>query len=210
MRRPTIEIDDDASGAVELGPRPHTVPTRRSTPTGGRDIVRSPPVSPRGRRSSGILVYRRTTDGSIEVFLVHPGGPFWHSKDDGAWSIPKGEIEETEDAFSVALREFAEELGRPPPEGEYLGLGEIEQRNGKRVVAWAVLGEIDATILSSNTFDMEWPPGTGRVQSFPEVDRGGWFSAVLARRKLNRGQDEFVDRLLAALDRQREEEARAD
>jgi predicted NUDIX family NTP pyrophosphohydrolase len=151
------------------------------------------------RRSSGLLVYRRRANGPLEVFLVHPGGPFWTDKDEGAWSVPKGEIEAGEDPLTVARREFAEEVGSAVPAGELLGLGEIRQSNGKRVIAWAVRGDVDAASLSSNTFELEWPPRSGKTRSFPEIDRGQWFAADVARRKLVRGQDAFVDRLLEAL-----------
>lgn len=151
------------------------------------------------KRSAGLLVYRPGADGSVEVFLVHPGGPFWKNKDAAAWSLPKGEIDELEDPLAVARREFAEETGSPVPEGGLIDLGEIRQSNGKRVRGWAVRGNVDATAVVSNTFEMEWPPKSGRVQSFPEVDRGEWFSTELARKKLVRGQGTFVDRLLSKL-----------
>jgi predicted NUDIX family NTP pyrophosphohydrolase len=149
--------------------------------------------------SSGLFVYRRVNDESLQVFLVHPGGPFWRSKDDGSWSIPKGELDGDEDQLAVARREFEEEVGQPAPDGELIDLGEIRQPNGKTVRAWAVRGDVKEKEVRSNTFEIEWPPRSGRVQSFPEVDRGGWFSIEVARRKLGRGQDRFVERLLAAL-----------
>lgn len=151
------------------------------------------------RQSAGFLVYRRSTKGSLEIFLVHPGGPFWRGKDDGAWSIPKGEIEPEEDPLAVARREFAEEVGSPVPEGDLVELGEILQSNGKRVIAWAVVGDIDESKVQSNTFEIEWPPRSGRVQSFPEIDRGAWFAVNLARRKLSRAQVALIDRLLAVV-----------
>jgi predicted NUDIX family NTP pyrophosphohydrolase len=145
--------------------------------------------------SAGLLVYRRTDDG-IEVLLVHPGGPFWARKDDGAWSLPKGEYEPSEDPLEVALREFAEEIGQPPPDhSEAEWLGEQRQPSGKIVSAWAVEGDLDVSDVTSNTFAMEWPPRSGRTQEFPEVDRAGWFGAVEARRKILRGQAGFLDRL---------------
>jgi predicted NUDIX family NTP pyrophosphohydrolase len=145
--------------------------------------------------SAGLLVYRRTGDG-IEVLLVHPGGPFWAKKDDGAWSIPKGEYEPEEDPLVVALREFAEELGTEPPDPtEPLWLGEQRQPSGKVVSAWAVEGDVDVTDVRSNTFEMEWPPRSGRTREFPEVDRAGWFDPDAARGKLLGGQVGFVDRL---------------
>ena len=127
---------------------------------------------------------------------MHPGGPFWARRDEGAWSIPKGEYADGEDAMAAARREFAEELGSPCPDGPALELGEIRQRNGKRVTAWGVKGDLDADAITSNTFTLEWPPRTGRVQEFPEVDRAGWFGAEEARRRLVPAQAEFVDRLL--------------
>lgn len=151
------------------------------------------------KRSAGLLVFRYASDGSIEVFLVHPGGPFWHNKDEGVWSLPKGEIEPLEDPLAVARREFAEETGSPVPEGGLIDLGEIRQSNGKRVRGWAVRGNVDATAVISNTFEMEWPRKSGQVRSFPEVDRGEWFSTELARKKLVHGQGTLIDRLLSAL-----------
>jgi predicted NUDIX family NTP pyrophosphohydrolase len=151
------------------------------------------------KRSAGLLVYRRSDDG-IEVLLVHPGGPFWARKDDGAWSIPKGEHEPTEDPLAVALREFEEELGAPPPDpADARSLGELRQPSGKVVTAWAVEGDLDVRDVKSNTFEMEWPPRSGRTQDFPEVDRAGWFEPDEARRKLLRGQVGFLDRLAEQL-----------
>jgi predicted NUDIX family NTP pyrophosphohydrolase len=145
--------------------------------------------------SAGLLVYRRTT-GGLEVLLVHPGGPFWVKKDDGAWSVPKGEYGPGEDPFVVALREFEEELGSAPPDPtDAVSLGELRQPSGKVVTAWAVEGDVDVRDVRSNTFEMEWPPRSGRSQEFPEVDRAGWFDPGEARRKLLRGQVGFVDRL---------------
>lgn len=124
------------------------------------------------------------------------GGPFWAGKDDGAWSIPKGEYEPQEGALAAARREFQEEMGSPPPEGPVVELGEIRQPSGKRITAWAVPGEFDPARLQSNTFMLEWPPRSGRSQEYPEVDRACWFDADTARRKLVRGQVGFIDRLL--------------
>lgn len=151
------------------------------------------------RRSAGLLVYRRTSAG-IEVLLVHPGGPYWARRDDGAWSIPKGELERSlernEDGLEVAIREFREELGREPPLGRPpVPLGELRQAGGKRVQAWAVEGDLDAASIRSNTFSIEWPPRSGATREFPEVDRAAWFDLDSARRKLVRGQVSFVDRL---------------
>jgi predicted NUDIX family NTP pyrophosphohydrolase len=150
------------------------------------------------KRSAGLLVYRR--DAGIEVLLVHPGGPFWARKDDGAWSVPKGEYEPSEDPLEVALREFEEELGAEPPDpAGALPLGELRQPSGKVVSAWAVEGDLDVSDVRSNMFEMEWPPRSGRTQEFPEVDRAGWFSPDQARRKLLRGQVGFLDRLAEQL-----------
>jgi predicted NUDIX family NTP pyrophosphohydrolase len=147
--------------------------------------------------SAGLLVFREGAAG-IEVLLVHPGGPFWAKRDDGAWSIPKGEYGPGEDPFEVARREFLEELGVEPPDpAAAIHLGEVRQANGKVVTAWALPGDVDASLARSNTFTMEWPPRSGRVQEFPEVDRAGWFDPVTARRKLIAAQAAFVDRLLS-------------
>ena len=145
--------------------------------------------------SAGLLVYRRT-GGELEVLIVHPGGPFWAKKDDGAWSVPKGEYEPDEDPLEVALREFEEEIGAEPPDhATAVSLGELRQPSGKVVRAWAVEGDLDVSEVRSNTFEMEWPPRSGRTQEFPEVDRAGWFGLEEARRKLLRGQVGFLDRL---------------
>jgi predicted NUDIX family NTP pyrophosphohydrolase len=127
--------------------------------------------------------------------LVHPGGPFWSRRDEGAWSIPKGEIEQGETALQVALREFREELGQEPPHGQIIPLGSIRQAGGKTVHAWAVSGDLDADRVVSATFEMEWPPRSGRKQAFPEVDRAGWFDLEAARRKILPAQTVFLDRL---------------
>jgi predicted NUDIX family NTP pyrophosphohydrolase len=137
----------------------------------------------------------------LEVLLVHPGGPLWARRDAGAWSIPKGEYAADEDALIAARREYAEELGSAPPEGEALPLGEVKQRSGKFVAAWALRGDLDASAITSNTFELEWPPRSGRMRSFPEVDRAEWFSVAPAREKLNPAQVELLDRLLDALSR---------
>lgn len=150
-----------------------------------------------GALSAGLLVFRRGAEGNPEVLLVHPGGPFWSRRDTGVWSIPKGEVEAGEELAAVAEREFAEELGRPAPEGARTDLGQITQAGGKRVRAWAVEGDFDATDITSNQFEVEWPPRSGRHQSFPEVDRAAWFSLDDARQKLNAAQVELLDRLPA-------------
>lgn len=131
---------------------------------------------------------------------MHPGGPWWRRQDAGAWSIPKGEGLTDEEPYSGARREFAEELGVEAPEGEPLALGEITQKAGKRVVAWALAGDLDATAVRSNTFMIEWPPRSGEFRAFPEVDRAEWFSLAVARQKVNPAQVELLDRLEAALE----------
>jgi predicted NUDIX family NTP pyrophosphohydrolase len=150
------------------------------------------------RRSAGILLYRRRGDG-VELLLVHPGGPLWARRDAGAWSIPKGEYAEGEDPLAVALREFEEETGQRPPEAGLVALGEVRQRGGKVVSAWAAPGDLDPDTVTSNTFSMEWPPRSGRRREFPEVDRAGWFDPATAREKLLAAQAGLVDRLLTAL-----------
>jgi predicted NUDIX family NTP pyrophosphohydrolase len=151
-------------------------------------------MAPNRRQSAGILLYRLAA-GELEVLLVHPGGPFWARRDDGVWSIPKGEYEPGEEPMVAARREFAEELGREPPAGELLDLGEIRQRSGKRVRAWALEGDLDADAIVSNDFMIEWPPRSGRMREFPEVDRAAWFDVRRAREKLNPGQVPLLDRL---------------
>ena len=151
-----------------------------------------------GKRSAGILLYRRGADG-LEVLLVHPGGPVWARRDAGAWSIPKGEYGDGEDPLAVAMREFEEETGQRPPTAGFVGLGEVRQKGGKVVSAWAAPGDLDPDAITSNTFTMEWPPGSGIRREFPEVDRAGWFDPATAREKLISAQAGLVDRLLAAL-----------
>ena len=145
-----------------------------------------------------MLVYRRTTEG-LELLIAHPGGPLWAKKDDGAWTIPKGEYDDSEEAFVCARREFEEEIGQPAPSGEAIDLGEITQKSGKVVHCWAVEGEVDVTEVTSNHFEMEWPPKSGRRQSFPEVDRAMWATFEVAQVKLNPAQTPFVDRLVTQL-----------
>lgn len=152
------------------------------------------------KRSAGILLFRRR-DGGAEFLLVHPGGPFWKKKDEGAWSIPKGQIESEEAPRACAIRELGEELGAAPeldPE-QLIELGSIRQRAGKVVEAWAAEAEFDPTTLDSNTFSMEWPPRSGSQQEFPEVDRAEWFDPATAREKIIPAQAEFLDRLLEHL-----------
>jgi predicted NUDIX family NTP pyrophosphohydrolase len=139
-------------------------------------------------------VLHRERDGERQVLLVHPGGPFWAKKDAGAWSIPKGEYEEGEDPLACARREFEEELGTAPPD-DLVPLGEVRQRSGKRVTAWAGAGDLDPSVIASNTFTIEWPPRSGRRQEFPEIDRAAWFALDEARERINPAQAAFLDRL---------------
>ena len=145
--------------------------------------------------SAGILLYRRGP-GGIEVLLGHMGGPFWAKKDHGAWSIPKGEHGPDEEPAAVARREFEEELGSPVPADELLPLGQLKVTSSKLLTVWAADGDLDATATTSNTFELEWPPRSGRMQEFPEVDRAAWFGVEEARSKLLKGQVPFLDRLL--------------
>ena len=148
------------------------------------------------RKSAGILMYRRK-EKHIEVFLIHPGGPFWKGKDMGAWSIPKGEYT-SEDPLAAAKREFEEETGHKA-EGTFMELTTIQQKGGKLVKTWAVEGDIDPDKIVSNTFQQEWPYKSGRMQTFPEVDRAGWFGAEEARKKINEAQVALIDDLLMKL-----------
>jgi len=148
--------------------------------------------------SAGLLVFRTTPDDVVEVLIGHPGGPLWANRDQGSWSIPKGEYEDGEDPAAAADREFAEETGKPAPPGVRRDLGELRQPGGKRVRVWAVEGDVDVSRLDSNTFEMQWPPGSGRIARFPELDRAAWVTLAVARRKLHRGQVEFIDRLVAS------------
>ena len=152
------------------------------------------------KHSAGILLYRRAGE-ETEFLLIHPGGPYWAKKDLGAWSIPKGQIEDGEDPRECALRELEEELGKAPPldDAELIELGTIRQRAGKVVEAWAAEAEFDTTTVASNTFSMEWPPRSGNQQEFPEVDRAEWFGIEQARRKILPAQADFLDRLSAHL-----------
>jgi predicted NUDIX family NTP pyrophosphohydrolase len=149
------------------------------------------------KQSAGLLLFRERS-GRLEVLLVHPGGPFWKNKDEGAWSIPKGEIADGEDPLAAARREFEEETGFRA-EGEAIVLRPLRQAGGKTVHAWAVRGDLDADRIRSNSFSLEWPPKSGRSQEFPEVDRAGWFTLDLARRKMLKGQVGFLDQLQALL-----------
>jgi predicted NUDIX family NTP pyrophosphohydrolase len=145
-------------------------------------------------RSAGILLYRTRGD-AIEVLLVHPGGPIWARRDAGAWSIPKGEYEPGEDPLAAARREFEEELGVAPPDGTIDDLGEVRQKSGKVVHGWALEGDLDVNAINSNTFELQWPPRSGRIQQFPEIDRAQWFSLPQAREKINPAQVALLDRL---------------
>ncbi len=147
-------------------------------------------------QTAGILVYRQKND-QLQVFLVHNGGPYFAKRDKGFWTIPKGKIEDGEDALTTAKREFEEETGLPMPEGELLDLGKIKQVNNKEVQAWAIQGDLDPAKISSNTFEIEWPPKSGQKQSFPEIDRGEWFDLSQAAIKINAGQGELLTRLAA-------------
>ena len=150
------------------------------------------------KTSAGILLYTRRKDNVLRVFLVHPGGPFFSKKDEGAWSVPKGELGVGENALAAARREFKEETGFRLG-GTFVPLSPITQKNGKIVLAWAVEGDCDADAIRSNTFALEWPPKSGRVQDFPEVDRAGWFTVDEAKKKINPAQAALVDELVSKL-----------
>jgi len=146
------------------------------------------------RRSAGLLLHR-THAGALEVLIAHMGGPLWARKDEAAWSIPKGEYHDGEDPLTAARREFAEELGQAAPDGDPIHLGSVRQSGGKIVDMWAQAGELDVSEVHSNTYQMQWPPGSGRLMEFPEIDRAGWFDLEQARVKLVRGQVPFLDAL---------------
>jgi predicted NUDIX family NTP pyrophosphohydrolase len=147
-------------------------------------------------RSAGLLLHRVSDDGVVEVLLTHPGGPFWARKDDGVWSIPKGVYEDDEDPLAAAYREFREEIGFEAPAADPHPLGEQRQPSGKRVIAWSLRGDLDVTNAVSNTFELEWPRGSGNTREFPEVDRVEWMSVARARSKLLKGQVPFLDELM--------------
>lgn len=149
--------------------------------------------------SAGLLVYRRTDGGTLEVLVVHPGGPYWARRDTGWWSIPKGEITTGEAPFVAARREYEEELGVRPPDGAAIPLGDVVQSGGKRVLAFAVEGDLDVSTISPGTFELEWPPRSGRRRRVGEIDRALWCSVADARRKLLAAQVAFLTRLVAAL-----------
>jgi len=147
------------------------------------------------KQSAGILLYRRTDTG-LEVFLVHPGGPFWKKKDTASWTIPKGEFAAEEEALKAAIREFKEETGFTPA-GPFIPLASIRQKAGKEVHAWACAGDLVPALVRSNTVTLEWPPRSGRKLTFPEVDKGDWFTVDKARQKINPAQEAFLDTLLS-------------
>jgi len=148
--------------------------------------------------SAGLLLHR-LRDGRLELFLAHPGGPYWAKKDDGVWSIPKGLIDPDEDPLAAARREFHEETGHVI-DGEFIPLGDLKQKGNKIVHAWAVAGDIDAESIRSNTYAVQWPPKSGQWRRYPEIDRAGWFGVADARRKILPGQAGFIDRLIELLD----------
>ncbi|MFB9909485.1 NUDIX domain-containing protein [Allokutzneria oryzae] len=150
------------------------------------------------RRSAGVLLFRGAGERT-QVLLGHMGGPFWARRDEGAWSVPKGEYEPDEPPEAAARREFEEELGLPVPDGELVALGEVKQSGGKLVTVWALEGDLDPAAVVPGTFEMEWPKGSGVVREFPEVDRVAWFDLAEAREKLVKGQRVFLDRLEEAL-----------
>src|SRR6185369_17059607 len=152
------------------------------------------------KKSAGILLYRRCAGGSQwEVLLVHPGGPFWRKKDQGAWTVPKGEFDDRELPLAAARREFKEELGADAPGGDPIKLKPVKQAGGKVVHCWAIEGDFDPELLQSNTFEQEWPPKSGRLVKFPEVDRAAWFSPEAAKQKILGGQVPLIDELVEVL-----------
>jgi predicted NUDIX family NTP pyrophosphohydrolase len=153
---------------------------------------------PRSRLSAGILLFRER-EGRLEVLLGHPGGPFFAKQDEGSWTVLKGEADPGEELPAVARREFAEETGQEPPDGTMLELGQVRQRGGKTVVAWALAGDLDPATARSNTFEMEWPPRSGRLREFPEIDRVEWFDLESGRRKILPAQAPFLERLERAI-----------
>jgi len=152
------------------------------------------------RTSAGIVLFR-PRNGQLEILLAHPGGPFFTNRDAGHWTIPKGEADGDEELVAVARREFEEETGNRPPDGDPIELGSIVQKGGKVVHAWALEGDLDPATADSNTFEMVWPPGSGRLQTFPEIDRVEWFDAAEARRRIKDAQIPLIDRLEEALGR---------
>jgi predicted NUDIX family NTP pyrophosphohydrolase len=161
-----------------------------------------PKIDKSNRTSAGILLWRGAP-GALEVLLGHPGGPYFSGKDAGHWTVLKGEVEPGEDLVAVARREFEEETGHAPPDGPAIDLARIRQKSGKVVHAWAVEGDLDPDAAASNTFEIEWPPGSGRSRTFPEIDRVAWFDLAEARRRIKPAQGPFLDRLEAALETSR-------
>ncbi len=151
------------------------------------------------KRSAGLLLWRQSPDGTLEVLLGHPGGPLFAARDEGVWSVPKGEYGPDEEPFAAAYREFAEELGVAPPDGEPVHLGDVRQRSGKIVTVWAQEGDLDLREFRSNPFTMVWPPGSGQLREFPELDRAAWFDLDEARRRIAPAQGAFLDRLAEQL-----------
>jgi predicted NUDIX family NTP pyrophosphohydrolase len=152
-------------------------------------------------RSAGLLLYRRGDGGRLEVLLGHMGGPFWSRKERGAWSIPKGQREQGEAGLETARREFEEEIGTPPPDGEPVALGDVRQSGGRKVVeAWAIEGDMDVSEIVSASFQMEWPPRSGKLREFPELDRAEWLELEVARERIVRAQAAFLDRLVEIAD----------
>ncbi|MDN0200214.1 NUDIX domain-containing protein [Streptomyces sp. S.PNR 29] len=152
-------------------------------------------TEPVGRRSAGLLLFRRAPDDGLQVLLGHMGGPFFARRDAGAWTVPKGEYGPGETAWEAARREFQEELGLPPPDGEAIALGEVRQSGGKIVTVWAIEADLDPATIAPGTFRMEWPPKSGRFQEFPELDRVAWFGVDRARDVIVKAQAAFLDRL---------------
>lgn len=148
-----------------------------------------------GKQSAGIIAYRRMVNNELQVLLVHPGGPFYKNKDAGAWSIPKGEYEVGEDPLLVALREFREETGREIEGNDFVSLNTVKIKSGKVITAWAIERDFDENLTRSNTFELEWPPRSGKKQTFPEVDKAGWFTIEVARIKINAGQVNLLNEL---------------
>jgi predicted NUDIX family NTP pyrophosphohydrolase len=151
------------------------------------------------KMSAGLLLFRPTATSSVEVMLAHMGGPFWAKKDAGGWSIPKGEYDDNDQPLEAARREFMEEIGQEVPPGDLIDLGELKQPSGKRIRAWAIQGDLDVSRINSNMFEMEWPPRSGRMREFPEIDRADWFDLSTARVKLVKGQIPFIDLLVDRL-----------
>jgi predicted NUDIX family NTP pyrophosphohydrolase len=152
-------------------------------------------------RSAGLLIYRFGAGGELEVMLGHMGGPYWSRKEEAAWSIPKGQREEGEVSIDTARREFEEEIGRPPPDGEAVALGDVRQGGGRKVVeAWAIEGDMDVSEIDSSPFEMEWPPRSGQLREFPEFDRAAWFGVEAARVRIVKAQAAFLDRLVELVD----------